>query len=165
MTRVGPIKSNTGLKAQMERLDPTCDYPYQIIAGSGVAFQNDIIMVDKQNVEVTISKSKNNYMFTGFQTEYNDKPDLIYVPYVIISTKKQPNSIILTAKDGASSEYGTFTGSQYMDEGMSWHTALWVKKSLANGTYEGEMKIQTTDSTGVTRYDATTVTYKINLVD
>jgi len=144
---------------------PTCTYQYQVAIGGGASFQNDIIMVDKSFMEVTISKSKNNYTFTGSQSQYNDKPGYIYVPYVNISTKKKANAIIITAKAGASTDHGTITGSSYMDEGTLWPTQLWVSKTLSNGTYEGEMKIQTTDSSGVTRYDATTVTYKINLVD
>ena len=145
---------------------PTCTYPYPVVAGGSTAYENDILMVDKLSVEVTISKSKNNYTFNGSLAKYNNDASTIYVPFVIISTKKDARAIVTSyANNTAGGNYGATTGTPYMDSGTAYYTQLWVSKTIANGTYEGTMKIQYKDPSGVTSYDATNATYKITVTD
>lgn len=145
---------------------PTCSYPYPVVAGGSTAYENDILMVDKLNVETTISKSKNNYTFTGQLSKLNNDDSAIYVPFVIISTKKEARTIATSITNNtAGGNYGATIGTPHMEPGTAYYTQLWISKNIANGTYEGTMKIQYKDASGVTTYDATNATYKIIVTD
>lgn len=145
---------------------PTCTYPYQVVSGGSTAFENDILMVDKLSVEVTVSKSKNNHTFAGQLAKFNNDASTIYVPFVVISTKKEDRTIVTTyTNNTAGGNYGATTGNPYMDAGTAYYTQLWISKTLANGTYEGTMKIQYKDAAGVVVSDATSATYKITVTD
>lgn len=145
---------------------PTCSYPYPVVAGGSTGYENDILMVDKLNVETTISKSKNNHTFSGSLAKYNNDTNNIYVPFVIISTKKEARTLVTSyINNTAGGNYGATAGNPHMDSGTAYHTQLWVTKTIANGTYEGTMKIQYKDPSGVTSYDATNATYKITVTD
>lgn len=153
-------KGNNGV------VGPTCSYPYPVISGGSTTYENDILMVDKLSVETTISKSKNNYTFTGQLSKLNNDASAIYVPFVIISTKKDARAIVTSITNNtAGGNYGATTGTASMDSGTAYYTQLWVSKTIANGTYEGTMKIQYKDPSGVTSYDATNATYKITVTD
>lgn len=145
---------------------PTCSYPYSVVSGGSTAYENDILMVDKLSVEVTVSKSKNNHTFTGQLAKFNNDPSTIYVPFVVISTKKDARAIVTSITNNtAGGNYGATVGNPYMDSGTAYYTQLWVSKTISNGTYEGTMKIQYKDPSGVTSYDATNATYKITVTD
>lgn len=159
----GTFKPKYRTKGANGAVGPTCTYPYDVVSNTTVAFQNDILSVDILNKDVTISKSRNNHTFTGSLAKLNNDPYEIYIPFFTVSTKKQPNAIIL--KDSQGGGYGASTGTSYMIEGTSWPTQIRVSKNMPNGVYTGNVKIQYTDSTGVTGYDAATANYKITVTD
>ena len=162
----GTVTPKYRAKGNNGAVGPTCTYPYQVVAGGSTAFENDILMVDKLSLETTVSKSKNNHSFTGQLTKFNNDDSTIYVPFVIISTKKDNRTIVTSyTNNTAGGNYGATTGNPYMDSGTAYYTQLWISKTIANGTYEGTMKIQYKDAAGVVVSDATNATYKITVTD
>jgi len=144
---------------------PTCTYPYEIIVDSTKtpAFQNDIIAVDKINLEYTISKSKQNYQFTGAESVLNDRSVDIYVPGFSVSARKSFTAIRF--KNTYDHTIGIYEVGNDLNEGTSASYHLFIDKNKPNGVYEVKNQLTYTTSNGTVTTDGPIISYKITVTD
>ena len=143
---------------------PTCSYPFDVVVGSILGYQNDMIAVDKLNVEATVSRSKQNYEFAWFEKDFTNGGSNIFAPAFNVSSKEV--FTFVGFKEAWNSHAGIYDTGVNLDAGTSANFHLFVNKSEANGTYEGDKTITyTTGPNGTVIKDGPTIHYKITLTD
>jgi len=142
---------------------PTCTYPHEVVSGSFVEYQNDIISIDKLYTEVTVSRSKQNFQYVGSEENLNNGGNRIYIPFLTVSSKEQFTAVRIKAT--YNSLFGFYETGRDMDEGTAYHQHLFIDKSKPNGTYEGEFTITYTTDEGTVIKEAAVAKYKITLTD
>lgn len=68
---------------------PTCTYPFDVVVGGSLAYQNDTIAIDKLSFEYTVSKSKQNFSPPWYEKPFSNESQLIYMPAFNVSSKNK----------------------------------------------------------------------------
>ncbi len=142
---------------------PTCTYPHAVVVGTAVDYENDTISVDKLYTEVTVSKSEQNFSFSGKEKALNDDNDRIYIPFLTVSSKEKLTTV---RHEGTPYPgYGCYESGRTLQPGTAYHQNLFIDRDKPNGTYRGEFTITYTTDNGTVTKDAATARYAITLTD
>lgn len=140
---------------------PTCSYPFNVVVGGSPAYQNDVIAVDKLDIEFTVSKSKSNYQFPWYEENLTNAGDRIYIPGINVSAKENFTSVVFK-----NSWNGIYSSGASINPGTSSNINFIINKSSPAGIYEGtNILTYTTGPNGTVTKDGPTIHYKITLTD
>ncbi len=168
-TKQGVFKPRFRVVSTDGTYGPPCEYPFEVKVVPSVDYENDTIIVDKLYREFTISKSKQNYTFSGPEKYLNNggpEGDKIFIPFVTISSKNKFTAIRIKTKPDTYDGYGHHEGGRDLRAGTAYHQHIYINKNKPVGTYNGELIFTyTTGERGEITKEGPTLRYKIRLTE